>query len=126
MPALLRGRVYWADLDPVRGHEQAGRRPVLVLSSSRSNRRSQMAVVLPLTSSPPKVESKYAVRLKSVEMRLDSWVLPRQIRAIAEERVDEFVGRVSNEELRKIVTTLLDHFLPANSSVAIGDYPGLA
>jgi len=37
---ILRGEIYWADLDPVRGREQAGLRPVLILSNDLFNRRS--------------------------------------------------------------------------------------
>ena len=37
MARILRGEVYWADLDPAKGHEQAGQRPVLVLSHSAAN-----------------------------------------------------------------------------------------
>lgn len=55
MPAVLIGQIRWADLNPVQGHEQAGRRPVLVISSSASNARSQLAIILPITSSPRRV-----------------------------------------------------------------------
>lgn len=46
-----RGEVWWADLSPVRGHEQAGRRPVLIVSDDGFNRSGlDMAIVVPLTS----------------------------------------------------------------------------
>ena len=114
-----------ADLDPVRGHEQAGRRPVLVLTSGQSNGRSRLAIVLPITGSRPEVESPYAVPLQSIEMPTESWILTRQIRTISEERILGLMGRISNEEMQKVVIALLTHLLPPLNSVAIGDYPGL-
>ena len=43
-------RCYWANLNPTVGHEQAGRRPVLVVSDDRYNARSRMVLAMPLTS----------------------------------------------------------------------------
>ena len=40
MARILRGEIRWADLDPTRGHEQAGQRPVLILSHDVFNDRS--------------------------------------------------------------------------------------
>ena len=48
--APKRGDVVWLSLNPQAGHEQAGRRPVVVLSRTRYNRRTGMAIVCPITS----------------------------------------------------------------------------
>ena len=45
-----RGDAVWVDLDPEVGREQAGRRPALVLSSSKYNGRMSLAIVCPITS----------------------------------------------------------------------------
>lgn len=50
MARVLRGEVRWAELDPTRGHEQAGRRPVLVLSQDVFNQRSGTVIAVALTS----------------------------------------------------------------------------
>lgn len=125
MPPLLRGQIYMADLNPVRGHEQAGVRPVLILSGSLSNASSNMAIILPMTGARQRLKFPYAMRLRSVTMRRPSWVLPRQIRAVSDERMREYVGRVSNAELKSIVLAALRHILPPGSDVAIGNYTGL-
>ena len=52
MASILRGDILWADLEPVRGHEQAGRRPVLVLSREIFNDRSGTVIGLAITSQP--------------------------------------------------------------------------
>lgn len=46
------GDIVWVDFDPVRGTEQAGRRPALVLSARSYNEESGRAVVCPVTSNP--------------------------------------------------------------------------
>jgi mRNA interferase MazF len=45
-----RGDVIWLSFDPQAGHEQAGRRPAVVLSPSMYNRSSGLALVVPVTS----------------------------------------------------------------------------
>ncbi|MBI4566458.1 MAG: type II toxin-antitoxin system PemK/MazF family toxin [Planctomycetes bacterium] len=52
MARLLRGDIYWADLEPVRGREQAGRRPVLILSREIFNERSGTVIAMAVTSRP--------------------------------------------------------------------------
>lgn len=47
MSVLLRAQLYWVDLDPVLGHEQAGHHPVLIISEAATNADCNMAVVLP-------------------------------------------------------------------------------
>ena len=54
MARILRGDIYWADLDPTLGHEQAGRRPVMVLSQDVFNERSGTVIAVALTSQPQK------------------------------------------------------------------------
>jgi mRNA interferase MazF len=50
MARMLRGDIVWADPNPVRGHEQGGRRPVLVLSQDVFNQHSGTAIGVALTS----------------------------------------------------------------------------
>ena len=54
MARILRGDIVWADLNPVRGHEQAWARPVLVLSHDVFNERSGTVIAVALTSQPPR------------------------------------------------------------------------
>jgi mRNA interferase MazF len=85
--------VYYAELDPTVGHEQAGRRPVLVLSDNRFNERSGTAVVVPLTSKKPRVGFPLAFELgvEGVD-RAVSYVKPGQVRTISTLRLGRFVG----------------------------------
>lgn len=54
MAGILRGDILWADLNPVKGHEQAGLRPVLILSPEIFNLRSETVIAMALTSQPQK------------------------------------------------------------------------
>jgi len=54
MARILRGDIVWADLNPVRGREQAGQRPVLVISQDVFNERSGTVIAVALTSQPQK------------------------------------------------------------------------
>ena len=52
MARILRGEVRWADLNPTKGHEQSGLRPVLILSQNVFNKRSGTVIAMALTSQP--------------------------------------------------------------------------
>ena len=52
MAGILRGEIRWADLNPARGGEQAGLRPVLILSADVFNERSGTVIAVALTSQP--------------------------------------------------------------------------
>ena len=50
MARILRGDIRWADLNPTRGHEQAGLRPVVILSHDIFNERSGTVIAMAITS----------------------------------------------------------------------------
>jgi mRNA interferase MazF len=52
MAGILRGSIYWADLNPVRGHEQSGTRPVVILSQDIFNEKSGTVIAMAITSKP--------------------------------------------------------------------------
>jgi mRNA interferase MazF len=64
MAQILRGDIYWADLDPTKGHEQAGQRPVLVLSNEIVNQRSGTVIAMALTSQPQHVGALFTLPLQ--------------------------------------------------------------
>jgi mRNA-degrading endonuclease toxin of MazEF toxin-antitoxin module len=47
---MERGDIYLVSLDPTRGHEQQGRRPVLIVSPGAFNRLTKVPIVLPITT----------------------------------------------------------------------------
>lgn len=103
MAALLRGEIRWADLDPVRDHEQAGRRPVLLISRDIFNTRSGTVIALPMTSQPQRAGFPLTYELQSPRLPKRSWVKLSQIRTLAAERIGDKLGRVPADELDMII-----------------------
>jgi mRNA interferase MazF len=103
---LLRGEIFWADLDPVRGREQAGRRPVLVLSQDVFNERSGTVIAVAITSQEPSAGYPLTLEIRSVPLVKRSWVKISQIRTLSAERLGARLGRLSPEELALIVDGL--------------------
>jgi mRNA interferase MazF len=106
MAKILRGEGRWADLNPVRGSEQAGNRPVLILSQDIFNERSGTAIAVALTSQPQRAGFPLTLELRTVRMPKKSWVKISQIRTLAVERIGEIIGRVAPEEIAQVIDGL--------------------
>jgi mRNA interferase MazF len=106
MARILRGEIRWADLNPVRGREQAGFRPVLVISQDIFNERSGTVIAIAITSQPQRAGFPLTLELKSVDLPKPSWVKISQIRTLSIERIGKRVGRVSPEELDQVIEGL--------------------
>jgi mRNA interferase MazF len=103
---ILRGEVRWADLNPVRGHEQAGQRPVLILSHDVFNERSGTVIAMALTSQPQRAGFPLTLELQSARLPKRSWVKISQIRTLSAERIGAKLGRASPEEVSQVVEGL--------------------
>lgn len=106
MARLLRGEIRWADLNPIRGKEQAGRRPVLVLSQEVFNERSGTVIAVALTSRLQRAGFPLTLELQSKNLPKKSWVKISQIRTLSVERIGQRLGKVSLEELAQVVEGL--------------------
>lgn len=107
-----RGELYFADLNPIRGHEQGGRRPVLVIQNDIGNQFSPITIVAPLTTA-------FSSRIYPTEVRVAagtgglpeaSSVLLNQIKTIdktrLETRIGQFDARIMQEVDRAIMISL--------------------
>jgi mRNA interferase MazF len=106
MARILRGDIRWADLNPVRGGEQAGKRPVLIISHDVFNERSGTVIGVALTSQPQRVGFPLTLELQSKELPKKSWVKISQIRTLAVERIGSRMGRATPEEMIQVVEGL--------------------
>ena len=106
MAGILRGEVVWADLDPTLGREQAGRRPVLVISHDVFNERSGTVIAMAITSQPQRAGVPISFELKSGNLPKRSWVKISQIRTLSTQRLGANIGRVSPEELEQLIEGL--------------------
>lgn len=86
----------------MRGHEQAGLRPVLILSHNVFNDRSGTVIAVALTSQEPRAGFPLTLALEAVKLPKRSWVKISQIRTLSVERVGRRLGRASEEQLATV------------------------
>lgn len=106
MAPILRGEIRWADLNPVRGSEQAGGRPVLVISSDIFNARAGVVIAMALTSQPQRAGFPLTLELDDPGLSKKSWVKIGQIRTLAVARIGARLCRLSPEILAQIIEGL--------------------
>ncbi len=106
MARILRGDIRWADLAPTRGAEQAGRRPIVVLSENVFNERSGTIIGMALTSQEPRAGFPLTLELASRTLPKPSWVKISQVRTLSVQRIGALLGRATNEELTQILEGL--------------------
>ncbi|HUO78198.1 MAG TPA: type II toxin-antitoxin system PemK/MazF family toxin [Thermodesulfovibrionales bacterium] len=106
MARILRGDIRWADLNLVRGSEQAWLRPVLILSQDIFNERSGTVIAVALTSQPQKAGFPLTLEITTAHLPKKSWVKISQIRTLSVERIGKMMGRVSPEEIERVVEGL--------------------
>ncbi len=106
MAKILRGDVVWAELDPAQGHEQSGRRPVVVLSQDIFNERSGTVIACALTSQEPRAGFPLTLKLMDAKLPKRSWVKISQIRTLSVKRIGKKLGAVSVEELEQVIDGL--------------------
>ena len=106
MARILRGDVRWADLNPAVGHEQAGTRPVLVLSQDIFNTRSGTVIAMAITSQSPRAGFPLTLEMPQPGMPKKSWVKISQVRTLSTKRIGNKLTRVSPEFLGLVIEGL--------------------
>ncbi len=106
MARILRGEIRWADLNPTRGREQTGQRPVLILSQDVFNDRSGTVIAVALTSQPQRAGFPLTLELQTRGLPKKSWVKISQISTLAVERIGSRLGKISPEELAQVIEGL--------------------
>ncbi len=106
MARILRGDILWADLNPTRGPEQVGLRPVVVISHDVFNERSGTVIALAITSQPQQAGFPLTLELQNANMPKQSWVKISQIRTLSIERLGKKIGQLYPEILDQLVEGL--------------------
>jgi mRNA interferase MazF len=106
MARILRGSIYWADLNPVIGSEQGGLRPVLILSQNVFNERSGTVIAVAITSQPQRPGFPLTLELSDTSLPKKSWVKISQIRTLSVKRIGKKIARVTEEELALVIDGL--------------------
>ena len=101
---INRGDLFWVDLDPTRGSEQAGRRPVLVIQNNIGNEVAPTVIIAPLTTKSFSKEYPTNVNLpKGISsLKQDSTILLSQIRTIDKSRLGKKIGHLPEDYLTKV------------------------
>ena len=106
MARILRGEIRWADLSPGQGHEQTGRRPVLVISHDVFNERSGTVIAMAITSRPQEAGFPLTVEVGSQGLPKKSWIKISQVRTLAVERIGKLAAVLPPEELARALEGL--------------------
>jgi mRNA interferase MazF len=106
MARILRGDILWADLNPTRGHEQAGLRPVVVISQDVFNERSGTVIAMVITSQPQMAGFPLTLELQNMGLPKQSWVKINQIRTLSVVRLGKKIAHLPPEILDQIIDGL--------------------
>jgi mRNA interferase MazF len=106
---MKQGDVWKVDLNPVKGSEQNGIRPVVVISGNAMNDNLGISIVCPLTTKVKNYAGCVVLKKDFLNgLSLDSEVITFQIRAISRERFIEKLGVITNKQLSQIKKGLND------------------
>lgn len=100
---MERGEIWFVDLDPIKGREQAGKRPALIVSVEPFNNSGlDLVVVCPLTSKYKGFPSHVMLKAGENGLNMDSYIKTEDIRSVSTERLIKSVGRVSPDIMKEI------------------------
>jgi mRNA interferase MazF len=104
-----RGEIWLADLNPTRGSEQAGVRPVLIFQNDLLNKYTTTILAIPLTTNLKRASLPSCVLIPQKEGGLssDSVALCHQLRVLDKTRLQKRLGAVSSQTLALIENKML-------------------
>lgn len=104
---ILRGNLYYADLNPVIGSEQGGIRPVLVIQNNIGNKFSPTIIIASITSKATKsIQPTHHILSALYGLDRESIVLLEQIRTIDKQRLRSYVGVLGSEDMQGVESAL--------------------
>jgi mRNA interferase MazF len=99
----MQADIWMADLDPTRGHEQAGRRPVLIVSADAFNASpAGLIVIVPITSKSKGIRAHIPLEPAGTGLRTKSYAISEQPRTISKDRLNKRLGIVSDSNLSEV------------------------
>ena len=106
MARILRGEIRHANLNPTIGHEQAGIRPVLILSTDIFNEKSGTVIAAAITSQKPKAGFPLTLAIEGSALPKESWVKISQIRTLSVERIADKIAQTTDDFLIQVIEGL--------------------
>lgn len=107
---FLRGKIYYADLDPHYGSEQGGKRPVIVIQNNTGNKFAPTVIVAAVTSKVTKKPNQptHVLIDRNPAFSRPSMVLLEQIFTIDKERIQRLLGQTTPGEMYQINEALMN------------------
>lgn len=102
MKKIVRGAMFYADLDPIVGSEQRGIRPVLIIQNDLGNKHSPTVLVAPISTKKEKLLPTHILIKQFDKLRHDSIVMLEQIRVLDKSRLKGYMGMLEDETLNKV------------------------
>jgi mRNA interferase MazF len=104
---MKQGEIWMANLDPIRGSEQAGYRPILVFSGDLFNTHTPLIIGLPLSTKIKKYKGNIILEPDPENgLKVKSEVFTFHIRSISKERFIEKIGRIDTKKLKELRNSL--------------------
>lgn len=106
---ISQGEIWYANLNPIKGSEQAGHRPVVIVSGNMLNAHLGIVIVMPLTTKIKNYKGNIVLNPnKSNGLDKNSEILIFHIRSLSKEGLTKKIGRVSKNELDELKQGLDD------------------
>lgn len=104
---MKQGDIYWAILDPTKGNEQVGKRPVLIISGNAMNTNMGIVIACPLSTSLKHYPGSVLIKkAKENGLLADSEVITFQIRTLSKSRLAEKIGHIKSSQLKEVIQGL--------------------
>jgi len=106
---MKQGEIWYADLNPFKGSEQAGFRPVVIISGNLLNKYLKVVITVPLTTKIKNYQGNPILQPSPINnLKEAAELMMFHIRSIAKERLVEKIGEISEAELKQALETLQD------------------
>jgi mRNA interferase MazF len=104
---MKQGEIWYAKLNPIKGQEQAGIRPVVIISGNLLNTYLNIIICCPLTTKIKNYKGNVVLQPTTKnKLKQASEILIFHIRSISKERLTKKIGEITTEEIQKIKTTM--------------------
>lgn len=102
MKNIVKGAIFYADLDPIIGSEQRGIRPVIIIQNEMGNKHSPTVLVAPISTKKDKILPTHILIKQFDKIRHDSIVLLEQIRVLDKSRLKGYMGILDNDTMEQV------------------------
>ena len=106
---MRQGEIWYANLDPVKGSEQVGYRPIVIISGNMLNQYLKVVIACPLTTSIKNYKGNIVLEPDEQNgLKNRSEILLFHIRSISKERLIKKAGDISKKQLDELISNLND------------------